>query len=101
MFSCHETCEQNDILQKVLILQTSISFIYCSFVGIKHAFYLFYTCGYVEIQILFPVTSEQKCYLWSLVIHNFSYSLFICCFYSVQWHFVSQLTNYGIQLSEV
>ena len=83
-FNCHETCkQQNDILQKILTLQTPISFIYCRFVGIKHAFYLFYTYGYIEIQILFLVTSEQKCYLWSLVIHNFSYNLFICYFYSV------------------
>ena len=72
-FNCHETCEQqNDILQKILTLQTSTLFICCRFVGIKHAFHLFCTCGYIEIQFLFPVTSEEKCYLWSLVIHNFN-----------------------------
>ena len=48
--NCHETCkQQNDILQKILTLQTSTSFIYHGVVGIKHAFYLFYTYGCIEI----------------------------------------------------
>ena len=63
-------------------LQWSTVFIYFGIMNVKDVFYLFHTCGYLELDCLFPVTSEQKYYLWSLVFHasiteNVIYSLFI------------------------
>ena len=63
VFNCHETCkQQNDMLQKICRLQKSMSFINCDIVGIKHAFYLFYTCGCLEINFYF----QSLCYIFDL-----------------------------------
>ena len=79
--NCHETCEQqNDILQKILTLQKSLSFIYCNLVGIKHVFYLFYTCGYLEINFDFQLLLKRNAIYgdWLSTIQlQFVYLLFI------------------------
>ena len=79
MSQMDETCEQqNDILQKILTLQTSTLFIYCSFVGIKHVFYLFFTCGYVEIQIFFQsLLNRNAIYGVWLSTTSFTVCLFV------------------------
>ena len=41
-------------------LQRSISFIYCGIRSVKHAFYLFYTCGYLEIDFYFQSQKNRK-----------------------------------------
>ena len=90
VFKCHEKCkQQNDILQKILTLQRSTSLIYCSIVGIKHAFYLFYIYGYVEINF----------YSQSLLKRNAIYGVWLSTISLTVCLFVISTVYNGISLA--
>ena len=66
-----KTCkQQNDILQEILNSNDQQLCIYFDIVNIEDVLYLLYTCGYLEHNFLFPVTSEKKCYVWDLNFHS-------------------------------
>ena len=83
IFNCHETCkQQNDILQMILNYNNQYHlFIYSGTVGVKHAFYVFYACSYLEIdfyfQSLLNINANYGCRISTLELKFLYYCLFL------------------------
>ena len=67
----------NQMMYYKRFLQKSMSFIYCDIVSVKHAFYLFCTCGYLEIDFYFQSLLNRKAIygVWISTVLTINYLL--------------------------
>ena len=108
MYSIVMNYANNKMTYYKRFLQKSILFIYCGIISVKHAFYLFSTCGYLEIDFYFQSLLNRKA-IYGDWISTVDYKLFIIIyFYNVAYsgfliiQFMSGEIMYnGVQFSQI